>query len=35
MKPQNSDFISYIYILVYQSNIYYYLTPNLATSPDI
>ena len=25
MKPQNSDFNSYIYILYYQSNILYYL----------
>ena len=24
MKPQNSDFNSYIYILYYQPNIYYY-----------
>ena len=26
MKPRNSDFISYIYILYYQTIIHYYLT---------
>ena len=34
MKPQNSDF-NYIYILYYQSNIYYYLTPSCTSFPDI
>ena len=35
MQPQNYDFNSYINILYYQSNTYFYATPNSASFLDI